>query len=81
MRDMLGTQAPASAGKCDAFLREQIEALRERARARGEKPAAAELIVGRVGAPLMHRILFADEAPAGREVALLLEQAVGVDGA
>ncbi|MBV2182689.1 MAG: TetR/AcrR family transcriptional regulator [Castellaniella sp.] len=68
LRDVLGTEGHASAGKCDGFLRQQIEAIRERARARGEQPVPADLIIRIVIAPLMYRMLFANEAPAAQTI-------------
>lgn len=74
LRDVLGTEGHASAGKCDGFVRQQIEAIRKRAQTRGEAPIEAELIVRSVVAPLMYRILFAGETPAAQDVRYLVEQ-------
>lgn len=74
LRDVLGTQGHAGAGKCDGFLRQQIEAIRERALARGESPVTADVIVRVVVAPLMYRMLFAGETPTTQDVAVLMEQ-------
>lgn len=76
LRDVLGTEGHASAGKCDGFLRQQIEAIRERTLARGEQPVRTELIVRTVVAPLMYRILFAGETPIAQDVETLVEQTV-----
>ncbi|MDL5038764.1 TetR/AcrR family transcriptional regulator [Comamonas sp. Y6] len=74
LRDVLGTEGHAGAGKCDSFVRQQIEAIRERALARGESPVTADLIIRIVVAPLMYRILFASERPAAQAVEVLFEQ-------
>lgn len=74
LRDVLGTEGHASAGKCDGFLRQQIEAIRARALARGEQPVPADLIIRIVIAPLMYRMLFANEAPAAQAIQDLAAQ-------
>ncbi|WP_193107501.1 TetR/AcrR family transcriptional regulator [Brachybacterium sp. FME24] len=76
LRDVLGTENHAGAGKCDGFIRQQIEAIRERALARGESPVPADSILSVVVAPLMYRILFADETPSANAIAALFEQCV-----
>ncbi|MGV8893782.1 MAG: TetR/AcrR family transcriptional regulator [Burkholderiaceae bacterium] len=76
LRDVLGTEGHACVGKCDGFLRQQIEAIRERALARGEQPVAADLIVRVVVAPLMYRILFANETPTAQAIEVLFGQLV-----
>jgi len=68
LRDILGTDGHTSAGKCDGFLRQQIEVIRERALARGEQPLSAERIIHSVIAPLMYRLLFANVTPTAQEV-------------
>ncbi|KHN57367.1 TetR family transcriptional regulator [Dickeya fangzhongdai] len=76
LRDVLGTEGHAGAGKCDGFLRQQIEAIRERALAKGEQPVATDLIIRIVVAPLIYRILFANETPTAQAVEALFEQVV-----
>lgn len=76
LRDVLGTEGHAGAGKCDGFLRQQIEAIRERALARGERPVPADTIVDVVVAPLLYRILFANETPAAQTIEGLVEQVI-----
>ena len=71
--DVLGTPGHASAGKCDGFTRQQIEAMRERALARGEQPLSTNLILRAAVAPLMYRVLFANETPTVQEIHELLE--------
>jgi len=81
LRDVLGTEGHAGAGKCDGFLRQQIDAMRERALARGERPAATDRIVRVVVAPLIYRILFAGGTLAAQDVEALLDQALDTAGA
>lgn len=78
LRDVLGTESHAGTGKCDSFVRQQIEAIRERAVARGESPVAADSIIRVLVAPLMYRILFANETPTTQAVESLFEQAMTV---
>jgi AcrR family transcriptional regulator len=73
-RDVLGTQEHEGMGKCDAFIRQQIEVIRQRALRKDEQPPAADLIVSRVVAPLTYRILFANDAPTTPEIHQLYEQ-------
>lgn len=80
LRDVLGTEGHASAGKCDGFLRQQIEAIRERARARGERLVTADLIIRTVIAPLMYRMLFANEAPTTQVIQALVESLFNTEG-
>lgn len=76
LRDVLGTERHAGAGKCDGFLRQQIEVIRERAVNRGEQPVAADLLIDVIVAPLMYRILFANDTPSAKDVARLLKRAL-----
>lgn len=77
LRDVLGTEGHACAGKCDGFLRQQLEAIRDRAEARGEHPVAADLIISAVVAPLMYRLLFANEAPTEQAIQVLAGRLFG----
>lgn len=79
LRDVLGTEGHAGAGKCDGFLRQQIEAIRQRALDRGEHPVTADLIIRLVVAPLMYRMLFANETPATETIKALFEQTINTD--
>ncbi|MGO1871366.1 MAG: TetR/AcrR family transcriptional regulator [Halomonas sp.] len=81
LRDVLGTEGHASAGKCDGFLRQQIEVINERALARGEHPIDTSLIIRIVVAPLMYRILFANETPTTQAIEALLEPLISSAGA
>lgn len=74
LRDVLGAQDHESTGKCDGFVRQQIETIRQRAIARGEHPLTAELVIRAVVAPLMYRILFANGTPATQEIHELFEE-------
>ncbi|MGP9680059.1 TetR/AcrR family transcriptional regulator [Halomonas sp. AOP27-A1-41] len=76
LRDVLGTEGHASAGKCDGFLRQQIEVINERGLARGEQPMDIGRVTQIVVAPLMYRILFANETPTAQAIEALFEQLV-----
>ncbi len=80
LRDVLCHAGHENAGKCDGITRQQIDALAQRAIERGETPPATSLIIQRVLAPLLYRILFADEAPTAQDIHALysdLEAAPG----
>ncbi len=68
LRDVLGTPGHESAGKCAGYTQQQLETIRERALARGETPASAQLIVERIIAPLMYGILFSGTAPTPEDI-------------
>lgn len=74
--DVLNTPRKEGAGRCLFFCTKQIDAIRERAEARGEHTVPTIDIVDRALAPIMYRILFAAEAPTqediGRWLALAL---------
>ncbi|SDV46750.1 TetR/AcrR family transcriptional regulator [Chitinasiproducens palmae] len=74
LRDVLGTEAYVGACKCDGFLREHVESLRERARARGEQPPPVSLLVERIVAPLLYGILFTNETPTAELLEALFDQ-------
>ncbi|MCS2608529.1 TetR/AcrR family transcriptional regulator [Halomonas dongshanensis] len=74
LRDVLGTPGHANAGKCDGFLRQQIEAINERALARQEVPIDPEKVIQIVVAPLLYRILFANDTPTTQAVEALFER-------
>jgi AcrR family transcriptional regulator len=75
--DVLSVGDPAQSCTCAAYTREQIADIVARAEARGESVPAADVVMDRVVAPLMYRILFTDPAPgpayASRLVTELLE--------
>jgi AcrR family transcriptional regulator len=60
MRDVLAAQDNANACKCDAFTREQIALIAERARDRGEYFPDIDAVMDGVVAPIIYRILFGE---------------------
>jgi hypothetical protein len=73
LRDMLGAGIPGNAGQCSALTCQQIEAIRERAFARGETPPSTDMLMERVVAPIMYRILFTPTPPTTAEAHRLLD--------
>ncbi|AUL46962.1 TetR family transcriptional regulator [Bordetella trematum] len=78
LRDVLCHAGHENAGKCDGITRQQIDALAQRAAERGETPPATGLIIERVLAPLLYRILFANVIPTAQEIHALY---AGLDAA
>ncbi|SDF43938.1 TetR/AcrR family transcriptional regulator [Dyella sp. 333MFSha] len=68
LRDLLGTQDHAMAGKCLTFCTQQIDVIRERALDRGEHPVPTIDIIDGVIAPVMFRIVFANATPVPEDV-------------
>lgn len=64
LRDVLGTPDFADAGRCMMFCSVQIDAIRDRALARGDRTVSTSVIIDRVLAPTMYRILFAPAPPS-----------------
>lgn len=73
IRDVLAAQAGANAEKCCEYTRQQVDVIAERAKARGEAFPAVDLVMDRVVAPIMYRILFGD-VPNGARVGDLVSQ-------
>ncbi|WP_446469740.1 TetR/AcrR family transcriptional regulator [Xenorhabdus stockiae] len=74
LRDVLGTPGHEYAGKCDGCIRQQIEAICQRALEKGEKPISVDLIISGVVAPLMYRILFTNDPPTIEQIHTFFEQ-------
>ncbi|MFI6861442.1 TetR/AcrR family transcriptional regulator [Streptomyces sp. NPDC050421] len=55
---LLGDPDGTNAGRCSAYVAEQIDAVLARAVQRGEPVPERELLIDRVVAPIMYRILF-----------------------
>ncbi|GEK03037.1 TetR family transcriptional regulator [Streptomyces sp. 1-11] len=55
---LLGDPGGTNAGQCSAYAAEQIDAVLARAVQRGEPVPETELLIDRVVAPIMYRILF-----------------------
>ncbi|MFE0582598.1 TetR/AcrR family transcriptional regulator C-terminal ligand-binding domain-containing protein [Streptomyces sp. NPDC058874] len=67
LRDaLLGAPDGANAARCSQYAAEQIEVVLARAAVRGEDAPGVELVLDRVVAPMMYRILFRSGNPAER---------------
>jgi AcrR family transcriptional regulator len=64
MRDVLGSVDHANAGCCSAITAESINVMRERGLTRGEMVLDTALLLDRIVAPIIYRILFTMEAPS-----------------
>lgn len=64
VRDILGCAAPANAGKCAEFIRQQLDVIRDRALARGEAIVDSDTLIDLVVAPVVYRLLFSVSAPS-----------------
>lgn len=74
LRDIVASAAPGRpAGRCDTYIREQLEIIVARAQARGERPPPVGEIVEQVMAPMMYGILFAVTPLALTDAARLVE--------
>lgn len=74
IRDILRETLPGNASQCSAFNYGQIEHIHARALDRGELPPPAELLLERVIAPVMYRILFTPAPPTAEEAHRLLDE-------
>jgi AcrR family transcriptional regulator len=74
IRDVLRETLPGNASQCSAFTYAQIEHIHARALERGETPPPAEVLLERVIAPLMYRILFTPTPPTAEEARRLLDE-------
>jgi AcrR family transcriptional regulator len=72
LRDVLAAGASGNASQCRAFTAQQLEAIGERARARGEVPPPVDLLLDRVIAPLVYRLLFTPTPPTIEDCQRLL---------
>ncbi|MDB5979735.1 MAG: transcriptional regulator [Pseudomonas sp.] len=62
IRDIVASAA-SRAGKCSALVRDQLQIIVDRALARGETSPPAEELVDAIVAPMIYRILYADQPP------------------
>ena len=77
LRDVLGTSDLADAGRCMGFCTMQIDVIRERGVARGQSVVPNEVLIDKVLAPAMYRILFAKEPPSKAELNAWVDSALG----
>ena len=80
MRDVLSADRADNAGLCSAYSCQQLDFIRARAIARGDTPPDTSVIMDRVIAPVIYRILFTREAPEGAYVAGLIADVLGKAG-
>lgn len=80
VRDLLRETLPGNATECSAFTYAQIERIHARALERGESPPPAALLLERVIAPIMYRILFASAPPTTEEARRLLDEVLRDSG-
>jgi AcrR family transcriptional regulator len=75
IRDVLSSVGADSrnAGKCCGYTREQVQAIADRARDRGEDFPDVETVIDRLVAPIMYRILFDAAPPTSEKVLSLVE--------
>lgn len=63
LRDLLACSDEVNASQCAFLLREQFEVMRKRAIARGEKTVESDMLIDRVVAPLIFRVLYSAQIP------------------
>jgi AcrR family transcriptional regulator len=79
MRDVLSADRADNACTCSVYTCQQLDFIRARAIARGDTPPDTAVLMDRVIAPVIYRILFTREAPEGGYVAGLIEGVLGKD--
>ncbi|PKR87386.1 TetR family transcriptional regulator [Pleomorphomonas diazotrophica] len=77
MRDVLSADRAANACTCSAYTGQQLDVIRQRALARGDTPPETAVLMDRVIAPVIYRILFTHEGADGDYVAGLVEGVLG----
>ncbi|GAB1582913.1 hypothetical protein PPNSA23_28560 [Phyllobacterium phragmitis] len=63
VRDVLGGNHPENAALCSTYLRRQFESIQARALARGETPPSTDILLDRIVAPMIYRIMFTSSVP------------------
>lgn len=64
LRDVLACQSNERAQKCATLVQHNLDIMRERALARSEPTPDSEALINAVVAPMIYRILFADQPPS-----------------
>ncbi|MBS1164510.1 MAG: transcriptional regulator, TetR family [Proteobacteria bacterium] len=77
MRDVLSADRADNACICSAFTGQQLDIIRRRALARGETPPDTAVLMDRLIAPVIYRILFTREGADGDYAAGLVERLLG----
>lgn len=72
VRDVLSVEGRAGP-QCLAFVRDQIDVIVERARRRGEPCPEVEVVIDRVVAPIVYRLLYGEAPTTDRVRALVAE--------
>ena len=76
LRDVLSAQGSDNPGRCVTFCAQQLDAIAERALARGEYPVPTDVLLDGVVAPMIYRILFAVDVPSTDDVNRWLDAAI-----
>ncbi|SCM79719.1 Transcriptional regulator, TetR family [uncultured Pleomorphomonas sp.] len=79
LREVLGADRLENAGVCSAYTSRQLDVIRARALARGDRPPDTAALMDRVIAPVIYRILFSRATPDAAYVAGLIEEVLGED--
>lgn len=69
IRDVLGAGMPSNAGRCSAYICDQLSLILERAAGRGERVPDVQVLMDRLVAPVMYRILFTATPPGPEQAA------------
>lgn len=78
VNDVLGSARPNSVScQCSEYIQEQIQIIVDRAAARGEPAPAAAVVMDRLVAPIMYRLLFRNEVPPPGYARELVEASLG----
>lgn len=80
LRDVLSADRTENAGLCSAYNCQQLDFIRARAIARGDTPPDTSVLMDRVIAPVIYRILFTRTPPEADYVAGLVEDVLGEAG-
>lgn len=78
LRDILGASTEQNTGRCLFYCTQQIDAIGERALARGETPLPTDAVIEGVVSKLMYGILFAPTTPTNDDIGRWLDALLGV---
>ncbi|WP_370677514.1 TetR/AcrR family transcriptional regulator [Pleomorphomonas sp. PLEO] len=77
MRDVLSADRADNACTCSAYTGQQLDIIRNRALAQGDSPPDTAVLMDRVIAPVIYRILFSREGAGAEYVARLVGEVLG----
>ena len=80
MRDVLSADRTDNACVCSAYTGQQLDVIRARALAKGDTPPDTGVLMDKVIAPVIYRILFSRTPPQADYVAGLVEDVLGKAG-